>query len=179
MLERIHLENFKASRDVDIRLASLTLLAGLNSSGKSTLLQAIGALRQSYGPTGRTEGLSLSGELIQLGRYGDLLTEGTLEDTIAVTVQEEGHSYRWVFGGAPDANQLQFSEAPASSPRFLASHDFQFLQANRIVPQTLYPQAPQRAREIGFLGPRGEYTAEFLGTRGRWFQSRFTRGNQV
>ena len=163
MLERIHLENFKASRDVDIRLASLTLLAGLNSSGKSTLLQAIGALRQSYGPTGRTEGLSLSGELIQLGRYGDLLTEGTLEDTIAVTVQEEGHSYRWVFGGAPDANQLQFSEAPAASPRFLASHDFQFLQANRIVPQTLYPQAPQRAREIGFLGPRGEYTAEFLG----------------
>jgi predicted ATPase len=44
----------------------------------------------------------------------------------------------------------------------VTSHDFQFLQANRIVPQTLYPQAPQRARDAGFLGPRGEYTADFL-----------------
>ena len=54
MLERIRLENFKASRDLDNRLAPLTILAGLNSSGKSTLLQAVASLRQSYEPNGRT-----------------------------------------------------------------------------------------------------------------------------
>src|ERR1700683_1373040 len=100
MLERIHLENFKANRDVDIRLAPLTVLAGINSSGKSTLLQAIGALRQSYEPNGWTDGLSVSGQLVQLGKYGDLLTEGTSGDTVAVTIAESGKSYRWVFGGA-------------------------------------------------------------------------------
>lgn len=163
MLERIHLENFKASRDVDARLTSLTILAGLNSTGKSTLLQAIGALRQSYEPNGRTDGLSLSGELVQLGKFGDLLTEGTSGDTVQVTIVENGLNWRWVFGGAPDANKLQFSEAPESAPNFVTSHDFQFLQADRILPQTLYPQAPQRARDTGFLGAQGEYTADFLG----------------
>jgi len=162
MLEGIHLENFKASRDVPLRLTSLTILAGLNSSGKSTLLQAIGALRQSYDPNGRTDGLSLSGNLVQLGQYRDLLTEGTDSDAITITVEENGASYKWVFAGAPAANQLLFSTAPASPPSFVTSPNFQFLQADRIVPRTLYPQAPQRARDTGFLGPRGEYTADFL-----------------
>lgn len=162
MLERIGLENFKASRDIDVRLAPLSVLTGLNSSGKSTLLQAIGALRQSYDSNGRTDGLSLSGELVQLGKYSDLLTEGTSGDAVAVTILDDGTSYRWAFSGASDANQLRFSEEPTPPPNFLISPDFQFLQANRILPQTLYPQAPQRARDAGFLGPRGEYTADFL-----------------
>lgn len=163
MLRRVRLENFKASREVDVRLADLTVLAGLNSSGKSTLLQAIGALRQSYGTNGRTDGFCLSGELVQLGKYGDLLTEGTLGDTVAITVLENALNCRWVFGGSTDASQLSFIEAPISTPKFVVSPDFQFLQADRILPKTLYPQAPQRARDTGFLGPRGEYTADFLG----------------
>jgi predicted ATPase len=162
MLERIHLENFKASRDVDVRLAPLTVLAGLNSSGKSTLLQAICALRQSYDLNGRTEGPSLSGDLVQLGKYADLLFEGSLSDTVAITVVESEAVYRWAIEGPPKLSRLRFAEEPKSLPNFVKSCDFQFLQADRIVPQTLYPQAPQRARDTGFLGPRGEYTADFL-----------------
>jgi predicted ATPase len=162
MLERIHLENFKASRDVDIRLSRLSVLAGLNSSGKSTLLQAVGALRQSYEPSGRTEGLSLSGQLVQLGKFGDLLTEGSTDDFVAIAITEDGVDNRWVFGGRSDANQLDFSDRPFVTPRFLTSTRFQYLQADRIVPRTLYPQAPQRARDAGFLGPQGEYTPDYL-----------------
>jgi len=162
MLDRIELENFKASRDVDVRLAALTVLGGLNSSGKSTLLQAIGALRQSYDSNGRTDGFSLSGELLQLGKYSDVLTEGSAGDAVGIAVSEAGVRYRWVFGGRSDANQLQFAESPSSSPNFLTSAHFQYLQADRIVPSTIYPQAPQRARDMGFLGPRGEYTADYL-----------------
>jgi predicted ATPase len=167
VLERIHLENFKASRDVDVRLAPLTVLAGLNSSGKSTLLQAICALRQSYDFNGRTEGPSLSGDLVQLGKYADLLSEASLNDTVAVTVAESGVTYRWAIEGPPKLPRLRFAEAPESLPNFVTSSDFQFLQADRIVPQTLYPQAPQRARDTGFLGPRGEYTADFLSLAGK------------
>jgi predicted ATPase len=162
MLERIHLENFKASRDVDVRLAPLTVLAGLNSSGKSTLLQAICALRQSYDLNGRTEGPSLSGNLVQLGKYSDLLSEGSLNDTVAVTVTESSAAYRWAIEGPPKLPRLKFAEVPDPLPNFVTSCDFQFLQADRIVPQTLYPQAPQAARDTGFLGPHGEYTADFL-----------------
>ena len=162
MLERVHLENFKASRNVDVRIAPLTVLGGLNSSGKSTLLQAIGALKQSYDTNGRTEGLLLSGQLVQLGKFSDLLTEGSDSDTVTVSATEQGVTYQWGFSGAPDDNQLRYAQSPASLPNFLRLEHFQYLQADRIVPQTLYPQAPQRARDVGFLGSRGEYTADFL-----------------
>lgn len=164
MLDRIHLENFKASRDVNIRLAPLTVLAGLNSSGKSTLLQAICAIRQSYDFNGRTEGPCLSGDLVHLGKYADLLSEDSPEDTVGVMFIESGESYRWTIEGPPKAPRLRFTEKPASLPGFVTNWDFQYLQADRIVPRTLYPQAPQRARDTGFLGPRGEYTADFLST---------------
>ena len=83
---------------MDARLTSLTVLAGLNSTGKSTLLQAIGALRQSYEPNGRTDGLSSSGELVQLGKFGDLLTEGT---QVTQSSQDRGKRIElpMVFGG--------------------------------------------------------------------------------
>ena len=167
MLERLQLENFKVSRDINVRLRPLTVLAGLNSSGKSTLLQAIGVLRQSYDTNGRTRGLSLAGDLLQLGQYRDVLTEGTTGDAVTITIDEDGTSNQWVFRGAPDANQLSFDHEPQSPPQFVKSPHFQFLQADRIVPRTLYPQAPQRARDTGFLGPRGEYTVDFLGLAGK------------
>jgi predicted ATPase len=162
VLERIHLENFKASRDVDVRLAPLTVLAGLNSTGKSTLLQAVGLLKQSYDANGQTNGLSLSGTLVHLGQYGDVLSEGAVGDAVTITIDEDGTSKRWVFRGKPEANQLKFDEAPTSAPAFVKSPQFQFLQADRMMPRTLYPQAPQQDRNIGFLGPHGEYTVDFL-----------------
>lgn len=167
MLESIHLENFKASRDVPARLERLTVLAGLNSSGKSTLLQAIGVLRQSYDVNGRTNGISLSGHLVRLGQYSDVLSEGAPNDAVTITVGEDGATYTWAFRGGPEANQLGFETLPAVAPRFVTSPHFQFLRADRIVPQTLYPRAPQEARNSGFLGPQGEYTVDFLSFAGQ------------
>lgn len=162
MLERIHLENFKASRDVEVRLAPLTVLAGLNSSGKSTLLQAIGLLRQSYDANGKTNGISLSGSLVHLGQYRDVLSEGAEGDAVTITIEDSGVTNRWAFRGRPEANQLPFDDLPPKTPPFVMSANFQILQADRMVPRTLYPQAPQQDREAGFLGPQGEYTVDFL-----------------
>lgn len=162
MLDNIYLQNFKANRDVDVRIAPLTTLAGLNSSGKSTLLQAIGALRQSYTLDGQTEGLRLDGDLLQLGQYRDVLTENAATDPIVIEVKEDGENYRWVFRGAPSANDLPFDSKPTCLPKFIKSPNFQYLQANRIVPQTLYAQASHAARTTGFLGTRGEFTVGLL-----------------
>ena len=162
MLNRIHLENFKASRDVNIRLGPLTVLAGLNSSGKSTLLQAIGAIRQSYDLSGNSNGLSLAGQLVHLGQFRDILSEGASGDAVAITLEEDGKSLKWVARGKPDANRVKFEEVPPELPAFVSSPHFQFLQADRIVPKTLFSQAPQQARDEGFLGRHGEYTVDFL-----------------
>jgi predicted ATPase len=161
LVERILLENFKASRNVNVRLAALTVLTGLNGSGKSSLLQAIGTLRQSYDEQASAQGLLLDGPLVHLGQGRDVLNEGG-EDIIKINVIQDGVSHEWQSNSIPDADFLPFQTKPRSAPYFITSPDFQYLQADRIVPMTLYHNAPQYARKIGFLGTRGEYAIDYL-----------------
>jgi len=79
MLDSIGLSNFKAFQQVALPLSKLTLLAGWNSSGKSTVLQAVAALRQSH-EAGllATEGLLLNGRTSSLGPAGTCSTRTML-----------------------------------------------------------------------------------------------------
>ncbi|MFC7642656.1 AAA family ATPase [Streptosporangium lutulentum] len=47
MLDRLDIVNFKAFASAAIPLGAFTLLSGLNSAGKSTVLQSLALLRQS------------------------------------------------------------------------------------------------------------------------------------
>lgn len=164
MIERILLQNFKANRDIDVKMAPLTVLSGLNSSGKSSLLQAIAVLRQSYFESLYSRYLSLGGDLVHLGHGRDVLSEGadSAEDVLIFELCEKDNTYRWVCSSSADASELKFLDQPATLPEFISTQDFQFLQADRVTPSTLYPQAPQQPRVTGFLGQRGEFTADFL-----------------
>lgn len=166
MLNAIRLGNFKAARNLNISLAPLTLLSGLNGSGKSTVLQSLAAIRQSY-EFGHGQGLVLGGTLVTLGQGSDVLSEGARTDSISIVVIENGYEFVWECKVAPDANELAFSKLPTDRPSFVSASNFQYLQADRIVPRTLYPQAGQQARQLGFLGSHGEFTADFLARNGR------------
>ncbi|MAM67450.1 MAG: hypothetical protein CMM12_01695 [Rhodospirillaceae bacterium] len=48
MLTRLTIQNFKAHRDLEVDLAPLTLIVGVNNSGKSSLLEAIVAVARGY-----------------------------------------------------------------------------------------------------------------------------------
>lgn len=168
MLDRIRLGNFKAARDLDLPLGPLTLLAGLNGSGKSTILQALAAVRQSY-TQGHVNGMRLGGPLTALGQGIDVLSEGAKEDTITVETIDEGGEQRWTCrlpSKESDASEIEFIESPSPAGGFAVVEYFQYLQADRIVPRTLYPQADQQARNLGMLGSHGEFTADFLARNG-------------
>lgn len=161
MLSRLTLKNFKAARSLSVELGELTLLAGLNGSGKSTVLQSLGVLRQSH-QFGTGGSLVLTGPLVSLGQGSDVLSEGAEEDTISIDVVVDGESKHWECRAISDANELMFISRPQIMPSFLSPSNFQYLQADRIVPDTLYPMAGQQARLEGFLGAHGEFTADFL-----------------
>ena len=161
MIESIKLGNFKAARDLEISTAPLTLLAGLNGSGKSTVLQVLGILRQSY-VGNQTKGLLLNGPLVQLGKGKDVLSEWAQSEEISITLKENQIEFRWVCTSVGDASQLIFSEQPQNLPYFIKTQDFQYLQADRIIPRTLYPQVLDETKDKGFLGAHGEFTPDFL-----------------
>ena len=71
MLDSLQLTNFKGFKEQTIPLRPLTMLSGINSMGKSTILQALALLRQSY-HQGMIIGESTSGPM-RIGSFGDLI----------------------------------------------------------------------------------------------------------
>lgn len=161
MLESLHLTNFKAARDLPIRLGRLTLLAGLNGSGKSSVMQSLAVIRQSYVDT-RCEGLNLGGPLVHLGRARDVLSDGG-GDEISIAIRESGSTSVWSARATEDVLPLPLVRFPdATTQGFWINPEFQYLQADRILPRTLYPRSSKSLSQYGFLGPLGEFTVDYL-----------------
>ncbi|QRE78303.1 DUF3696 domain-containing protein [Methylobacterium aquaticum] len=170
MFDSLTLHNFKAFRDITIPLKPLTLLSGLNGSGKSTTLQALALLRQSW-DTGfiHKRGLLLNGDLIELGAGVDVLHDDHNDEQIAIELGANGNSYRYEVAYDPAGDVLHFS--PEISFGFLAGteqagglfgHNFQYLRADRASPSVSFPKAYHLVSERRFLGDRGQYTTHFL-----------------
>ena len=87
MLNRLRLENFKAWREVDLRLGKVTGLFGTNSSGKSSLLQLLLLLKQTSNATDR-------GLVLDLGGPADIVNLGTFKD--AIHLHDESQRMRWL-----------------------------------------------------------------------------------
>ncbi|MCF6368636.1 AAA family ATPase [Rhizobium halophilum] len=170
MLNRIGLKNFKAFDQVEIELSSLTLLSGLNGSGKSTILQALGLLRQSYDARFLLEGsLALNGDLVELGTGRDVLFQRFDAPEIGIELGEpvvNGDGvYLWRAPAGSDTDVLPCIAKPdiGDLPSLdLFAKGFQFLRADRITPAVTFPKSQNSVRQQLFLGARGEFTAHFL-----------------
>lgn len=90
MIETIRIKNFKALKDVEFQLANLTLVAGLNCTGKSSFIQALLLLRQSFeqGIINR-DGLLLNGKYTDTGIGKDALCIDAEEDSFFFDLEWE------------------------------------------------------------------------------------------
>jgi predicted ATPase len=164
MLSQLRLRNFKSARELPVSIRPLTVLAGLNGSGKSTVLQSLAVLKQSLDEGGRTPRLHLRGPLVQLGRGQDVLFEGATEDEIEIAPTTSSGSARFVGRVVPGSDTLELV-SPVQDLGDLFDH-FQYIQADRITPRTQYDQASAVHVEKGWLGVHGEFTVDFLRLRG-------------
>jgi len=177
MIDEISLVNFKAFKSVRVPLGSLTLLSGLNGSGKSTVLQALALVRQSWDAGFLSSGdLLLNGDLIELGTGADVLNHDFGEPSIEVGILlSEGLGNGALLWHAPvetAADVLSCSALPGGIGRpnehgdmqifNLLDFGFQFLRADRITPSVTFPKSNHAVRHRRFLGPKGEYTAHYL-----------------
>ncbi|WP_025770955.1 DUF3696 domain-containing protein [Thioalkalivibrio sp. HK1] len=85
MIKRWKIANFKSIRDeTELELAPLTIFAGANSSGKSTVLQSILLIAQTLAHKIDSKPIVLNGSLSKLGKFDDLKSNGTGVDHILV-----------------------------------------------------------------------------------------------
>ncbi len=88
MIRRLSLSNFKPfGRPQDVRLAPVTLLYGPNSGGKSSIIQSLLLLRQSFTDADATSvGLVTRGEWVDLGDFRSLVHRHDTKREVTVTV---------------------------------------------------------------------------------------------
>jgi predicted ATPase len=171
MLESIELKNFKAARSLVIPLKPLTVLSGLNGSGKSTVLQAIGLIRQSLllSSSLTLPFLNLRGPLVQLGVGTDVLSDraSNNEIEIALTVNKIRKNWTAEIHGEEDILAIKETVGlPDPIEYFLRNCFFQFLQADRLTPRTHYERSDSASSDVGFLGAHGEFTPDYLAEHG-------------
>ncbi|GHV27542.1 hypothetical protein AGMMS4952_09390 [Spirochaetia bacterium] len=88
MITSWRLKNFKSIKDLpDLKMAPLTILTGVNSSGKSSLLQSIRLISQTMMKKddkydldhNKSVPIVFNGHLINLGRFEDVVTNNIIE----------------------------------------------------------------------------------------------------
>jgi predicted ATPase len=164
MLESLELRNFKSARHLPVKLAPLTILAGLNGSGKSTVLQALAVIQQSIAAQANVNnGLILRGMLVSLGRSEDVIFENAESDEIVFVLRSSNGEVILSATTIPGADTLPLNHrGDLGSLISEIDNHFQYIQADRITPATQYDQASTPQQQRGWLGCRGEFTVDFL-----------------
>ncbi|SHN71693.1 AAA family ATPase [Desulfovibrio litoralis] len=86
MLKSIYIKGFKCFADNRFDLAPLTVLAGYNSSGKTSFLQILALLHQTACESGKLESLILNGCVVHLGRVSDILSRTHSRNKINIEI---------------------------------------------------------------------------------------------
>ncbi len=172
MITSLHLLNFKPFASQLLQFKKLTLFSGLNSTGKSSVMQSLLLLRQSYQQGLLPEkGLALNGDFVNVGTAQDALFEGAKEDLIGFgIVLENNNKAVWHFKYDREVDVLSIDSEPVSSEVYqsnLFGNKFHYLQAERIGPRPFNEMSDYQVRQLGQLGIKGEYAAHFLAINGQ------------
>lgn len=88
MLSSIRLQNFKCIADSGkLDLAPITVFAGVNSSGKSSVIQALLLMKQTTEDRDPTAPLLINGPYVQLGSYANLIFRQNIETKLGIQVE--------------------------------------------------------------------------------------------
>lgn len=187
MLTRIDLHHFKCFELLRLPLAPLTLLTGLNASGKSSVLQILALLNQTIHERESSTRLILNGRVVQLGTTADLVDEETSKETFRIGLDSDEKGFEWVFSGNRHERSMAVKRVSVNGKvihdpqllhcmlpiddgdltiQALAHHlrDLTYITADRIPPQEAHQLGEPHTKTV--VGTRGEHTVSILHWRG-------------
>ncbi|MGQ0565575.1 MAG: AAA family ATPase [Gemmobacter sp.] len=167
MITGVAIKGLKRFKDQRFELAPLSVLTGLNGSGKTSMIQAI--LLAAEASTTKSSSLSLNGPFgLELGTAEDVLN---WESTSPISVSFEGQGGeigRWQFAvPAEDALYLEIVDVPDNPPKAFSGDPrmFTYLSAERLGPRGYTAASPLPESELE-VGVHGEYCAHVLSVLG-------------
>lgn len=171
MLETIAIKNFKLLKNQLFHLNNLTIFSGLNGMGKSSLIQSLLLLRQSYNKNMlTTKGLSLTGEYVKIGNGADVLSVNAENESIEYDLfWEDSITLSLTFLCRKESNVSVLEKESSTGNWFqqsLFTSSFQYLSAKRISPKSAFDLSDYDVKELNSIGITGEYTVHFIAEKG-------------
>lgn len=167
MINSIRVKGFKPYVDERLELSPLTVLTGMNGSGKTSLLQAIFLACSASKSEDKTVGINGPFGL-ELGTAGDVLNRNSQNPIEISTNDTEARESIWRFEVPSDsALYLNIKEAPRLIPQAFSGNTraFTYLCAERLGPRGASKTStlPENELEVGI---QGEYCAHLLAVLG-------------
>lgn len=175
MINYIQIQNFKSLHKVGFKTANLNLLFGLNGMGKSSIIQSLLLLRQSYYMNRFSFNiLSTNGNLIKLGTQKDIFYQKSDElELFKFLLFFTGDikldlNYKYDIS-SNDSDTLHINnevstylpiEEIKKLPLF--SEGFYYLGANHINPMKSYEMSGYWNAQINILGSSGQYAPQYF-----------------
>jgi len=165
MFKSLHLENFKGFDKIDIPFRAVTLLTGLNSAGKSSVLQALLLLKQiDWEREPNTDHVELfpNGSYVSLGSGRELLHEFAKTDQVSICCKMVGRTkHDWKFSYDNKSHRLvtarKYGRNDLSSLNMLK---LSYLNAERWGPRVTYPY--ENSEHPDSLGIYGQFAMRYL-----------------
>ena len=168
MIRKIEADNFKCFEHVDVELSNLNLFSGVNSMGKSTLIQMFLLLRQSYEQNALEKGIYLNGKYTNLGTGKDVLYTEAAENEIQIAVRDEDgflHT-KYDYNAAADFLRLKSINEEKLEKINLFQSGFHYIAADRLGPQSSYEKSYHEVWDNNQVGNHGEYAVHYLQAHG-------------
>lgn len=174
MITELKIKNFKALKEVDLTLGKLNLLAGINGMGKSSLIQALLLLKQSF----RKQQLKMlilnDEEFAELGKGRDVFYQYSKDQSISFQLKYNAHvPISWTFGYHPEREYLESSRnnqrenlRGLETRVNLFSDNFQYLNAERIGPRQFHRSSAGYIENLKQIGSKGEFAVHYLSAYG-------------
>lgn len=174
MIRKLHLKNFKSHRDTLLEIKPLTVISGVNNIGKSSVLQSLLLLRQSFNKKRLTAGLDLNMPLVSIGIGNDALYRLAQEPilSIGITTDDMELDFNFDVGKALTESFIPIAEdckmrIKSEAVDALFKDNFQYLSANRWAGRSDYPKASYEVnteKQISLNNGQGELLGNFLFT---------------
>lgn len=168
MITKIKLKNFKIFEHEEVSLAPLTVITGINGMGKSSILQSLLLLKQSYeiGYLESRKQIDLTNDFVNLESAEDLCYAGASDDKeVEIAIEAGGASTHIWRMDASNPKEAVLNCTYEGDGRWkemaLFSENFTFLEAERWGPRMIYNKKESRSYNTR-LGIQGELTPSYL-----------------
>lgn len=181
IIDNIKVKNFKSLKDIDIKLNNFTLISGVNSSGKSSLIQSLLLFKQNlesilfeeqfrnYLGANKTiklpiKTVSFNGDYISVGNEKLILSQESSRDDMTFTLGSIEKNI------SIDINpKLEIMHSQNSNFEILqvfSDQTFDYLSTDRTQPKHTFDYSSKDI-ENNSLGIHGQYTAHYLAEKMR------------